>query len=72
MRDTGKFVKSEKQLRQLTEMLKWANASDADETTDRPACYASQSGLYGSICDAVAIIVEQEYGLDYYRSELRS
>lgn len=53
------------QLRQLEELLGWANASDSDDS-QRPAQYASQHGsLYGFFAQAVAEIVWRECSITW-------
>jgi len=56
-------LNSKKQLKQLLDLLMWANASD-DIDNPRPPCYASQSHLFGKLWDAICMIVLAETDVD--------
>ena len=58
------LIKNHVQLRQLTELLQWANTSDSDEATDRSSKLADQRNFYGDISDAIYHLVKEDTGID--------
>lgn len=54
------LITSLPQLRQICDLMEWANLSDSDEVHDRPSAYASQRGLFGHLCDCMYEILFRE------------
>ena len=61
---TSDKIESRVVLKQLCDMLQWANGSDADGS-DRPAAYAAQDSVYGHVTAAIAAIVWEEADVEY-------